>query len=72
MLVMELQIGPRDCIGIEQAVRAARGCAFIHAVEHRDATINHKVADMDVLRLQFAGETLRKATQSEFAHREGA
>jgi len=45
MLAMDLQIGLRNGVRIEQAVSAARGSPFVRAVEQRDAAIKQKVPE---------------------------
>src|ERR1700733_9142795 len=67
-LAVELEIGLGDRVGGEQPVRPALVGARIGILG--DAAVDHNVADMDVFRLQLAGEALRQAAQRKLAHRE--
>src|SRR5580704_19411644 len=66
-LAVQRQIGLGDRVGVEQPVGAALVGAGIRLFG--DAAVDHDMADMDVLRLQFAGKALREAAQRELAHR---
>ena len=55
---MQLEIGLGDGVGIKQRVRALLVGARVVVLE--DAAVDDDVADVDVLRLQFAREALRQ------------
>ena len=57
MLVVKLQIGFGDGVGVEHAVAAV----ILPVLPFRgDAAIDHEMADMDVLWVQFARQRLGK------------
>src|SRR6185437_10062805 len=68
-LSVHLQVGLGNGVRVEQAVLAKRSGARMALAG--DSTVDHDVADMDILRMQLAGEGLGKAAQREFAHGEG-
>src|SRR5258708_21849909 len=60
-LVVDVEIGLGDRIGLEHAVRAARAGTHI-ATWPLDPPIDHEMRDMDVLRRQFARHALGEAS----------
>src|SRR5271167_569730 len=67
LLVMEIPIGLRDCIRMQQPIEAA----LLHQLwDSRqqtiplDAAIDNQMTDMNVLRSIFPGNALREITQS--------
>src|SRR4029077_9508622 len=66
-LIKDMQIALRDGIGIEQRVRLVWRLAPARTA---DASIDHKMGDVNPLRCQFASHALCQAAQRELAHRE--
>ncbi len=73
MLIGEIPVAVSDRIGIQHAVGAQSVGERGHAGEHLvagDHTVDENVRDVQALRTELPGQTLRERTQSVFRHGE--
>ena len=67
---MNMQVVLGDLVGQQHGVFTALGAAGVVRTL-QDPAVDHEMGDVNVLRLQFAGQRLGQTAQAELAHREG-
>src|SRR6476646_8681019 len=66
-LMDEMEVGLRDGLGIEHAVRLV---GYLHPARAPDAAVDHDMGDVNALGRKLARHALSKSAQRELAHRE--